>query len=85
MGGSAAGRLSGGTTLGAGLGAQTHSHGGSTMDGPSSLNLAANGLDFNAANICIPMRCTSRAILTCSLPSFFTTSSRDMTATETDE
>jgi microcystin-dependent protein len=51
MGGSAAGRLSGGTTLGAGLGAQTHSHGGSTMDGPSSLNLAANGLDFNAANI----------------------------------
>jgi microcystin-dependent protein len=51
MGGSAAGRLSGGTTLGAGLGAQTHSHGGSTMDGPSSVNLAANGLDFNAANV----------------------------------
>ena len=51
MGGSAAGRLSGGTTLGAGLGAQTHNHAGSTDDGPSSVNLAANGLDFNAANV----------------------------------
>ncbi len=51
MGGSAAGRLGGGTTLGAGLGAGTHNHAGSTMDGPSSVNLAANGLDFNAANV----------------------------------
>jgi microcystin-dependent protein len=51
MGGSAAGRLSGGTTLGAALGAGTHTHAGSTMDGPSSVNLAANGLDFNAANV----------------------------------
>ena len=51
MGGSAAGRLSGGTTLGAALGAETHTHGGSTMDGPNSVNLSANGLDFNAANV----------------------------------
>jgi microcystin-dependent protein len=51
MGGSAAGRLSGGTTLGAGLGAQTHNHSGSTMDGPNADNLAANGADFFAANV----------------------------------